>query len=269
MNADPLDIGSLRFTRRTLTEADRRQARPIELRSLWLELLDGNVKIVDHFCTDERCYLCLGPGSGTRCGRRCSASRNVEILERVLLGDSQKAVALDLDLSASTVALAAAKCLHSFGLSCSATGVPMLLVMAVRSLRLSGDAADARQTTVQHRGASWTVVSAARPDSQLARVLSGSECEVTRLRVEGHTYAEIATIRQTSRRTVANQLSMAFRRLRVSGRVGLLNHLMGGLGSQDRRVERGQAGDDLFGGLTSSDPSFRTTPRSWDLQDAS
>jgi DNA-binding NarL/FixJ family response regulator len=250
MNANPIRVESCRQSRPSFVELDAHRATPVDLRCLWRELLTGSVRIIDHFYTEERCYLCLVPGKGTKRLRQCFSPRNIEILERVLLGDSQKAVAFDFDLSPSTVALAAARCLHALGLSCSASGVPMLIVMAVHSLRTETPALDARQSTVQHDGVSHAVVSAARPDNRLSQVLPGSECAVTRLRVQGCTYAEIADIRRTSRRTVANQLSTAFRRLQVSGRVGLLNHLIGSLPCPPSYLDR---------------PAGRV----WDIRDAS
>jgi hypothetical protein len=44
--------------------------------------------------------------------------------------------------------------------------------------------------------------------------------------LEGRNYLEIAKKRGTSTRTVANQLAAAFRRLGVSGRASLLNHIV-------------------------------------------
>jgi DNA-binding NarL/FixJ family response regulator len=250
MNPNAIRIDSYRQSRPSFIELDAHRGTPVDLRCLWRELLTGSVGITDHFCTEERCYLCLAPGRGTKRLRQCFSPRNIEILERVLLGDSQKVVAFDFALSPSTVALAAARCLHALGLSCSATGVPMLVVMTVHSLRAETPALDARQCTVEHDDVSCAIVSAARPDNLLSELLPGSECAVTRLRVEGRTYAEIADIRRTSRRTVANQVSTAFRRLQVSGRVGLLNHLIGSLPCPPPYLNR-------------------SVERAWDMRDAS
>jgi len=57
-----------------------------------------------------------------------------------------------------------------------------------------------------------------RPGRNAVNRLSSSEFAVASLLVEGHCYADIARQRSTSTRTVANQLSAAFRRLHVSGR---------------------------------------------------
>mgnify|MGYP001554949261 CR=1 FL=1 len=56
--------------------------------------------------------------------------------------------------------------------------------------------------------------------SSLARGLA-----VIRALIEGCSYREIAVLRQTSTRTIANQISAVFRRLRVSGRNELVQRL--------------------------------------------
>jgi len=45
---------------------------------------------------------------------------------------------------------------------------------------------------------------------------------VTRLLIEGKSYQDMAKLRDTSKRTVANQLASAFHRLGISGRAELL-----------------------------------------------
>jgi DNA-binding CsgD family transcriptional regulator len=56
-------------------------------------------------------------------------------------------------------------------------------------------------------------------------LLPAAELAVIRQLVEGHSYAEIAAERGTSTRTIANQITAVFRRLRVSGRNELVQRL--------------------------------------------
>ena len=56
--------------------------------------------------------------------------------------------------------------------------------------------------------------------------LTQAEEAVTRLLVEGHSHSRIAELRPASRRTVANQLVAAFRKLGISGRPELLAKLI-------------------------------------------
>jgi DNA-binding CsgD family transcriptional regulator len=69
------------------------------------------------------------------------------------------------------------------------------------------------------------VASMPRPDRRLHAALPPAELSVVRLLIEGQCYAEIARNRGTSVRTIANQITAVFRRLRVSGRSELLHRL--------------------------------------------
>jgi DNA-binding NarL/FixJ family response regulator len=70
------------------------------------------------------------------------------------------------------------------------------------------------------------VVGSRRPDAHLAGLLPAAELAVIRRLVEGSSYAEIAAARGTATRTIANQITAVFRRLRVSGRNELLHRLL-------------------------------------------
>jgi DNA-binding CsgD family transcriptional regulator len=83
-----------------------------------------------------------------------------------------------------------------------------------------------RVSQVTDAGFSYRVVSLARPDAELASLLTPAQYEVVRLRVEGKSHVEIATCRHRSRRTIANQLAESFRRLGVSGRAELIRCLI-------------------------------------------
>jgi DNA-binding NarL/FixJ family response regulator len=198
----------------------------MQLGTVWPLLVAGSYRIVDSFCTDRRCYAVLRCGPSPRRRRRCLVPRNVELVERILLGDSQKLVSLELGLAPSTVALIVARCLRALGLDCHASSVPVLVVMAVYAYRAAEAPNDARRLDVERGGAWYTIISARRPDAGLQDMLSGCEYAVARLRVEGRSHAEIARLRRVSPRTVANQLTATFQKLRVSGRADLLRELI-------------------------------------------
>ena len=73
--------------------------------------------------------------------------------------------------------------------------------------------------------ARW-VVSIPRPDLSFPARLSSAELAVVRQLVQGQSHAQISRVRGTSTRTVANQLSTAFRKLGVSGRGELVDQLI-------------------------------------------
>jgi DNA-binding CsgD family transcriptional regulator len=60
----------------------------------------------------------------------------------------------------------------------------------------------------------------------MINALSDAERSVVRLVLERRSNAEIARIRTTSARTVANQLSMVLHKLKVNGRSGILCRLI-------------------------------------------
>jgi DNA-binding NarL/FixJ family response regulator len=210
----------------SIIDLDSAEGTTVELGTVWPLLVAGNCRLVDSFCTESRCYAVLRCEPPPRRGRRCLVRRNLDLVERILLGDSQKLVSLELGLAPSTVALIVARCLRALGLDCHASSVPMLVVMAVHAFRGAQAQNDARRLVVEHDGTQWLVIGARRPDARLEEMLSDCECAVARLRVEGRSHAEIAKLRSVSPRTVANQLTATFQKLRVSGRADLLRELI-------------------------------------------
>jgi DNA-binding NarL/FixJ family response regulator len=225
MESERLDVVE-NLDRSSIVALDSAQGAQVELKTVWPMFVTGGYRVVQSFCTENRCYGVLRCGPPPRRGRRCLMGRNVELIERILLGDSQKLVSLELGLAPSTVALIVARCLRSLGLDCHASSVPMLLVMAVHAFRAADAPSVARRLDIEHGGQRYVVISARRPDAPLEQMLSGCEYAVARLRVEGRTHAEIAQLRQVSPRTVANQLTATFQKLRVSGRADLLRELL-------------------------------------------
>lgn len=190
---------------------------------LWRELVNGSCRVVDGFFTDGRCLLVLGsppagPGAPLEGRRRA-------VLESVLCGRGQKNVAMDLQIAASTVALNARLGLESLGVHCKPSRVHPLLMLAARAAAERDSALAGRLSFVQHQGEQLRVVAGPRPDQRLASCVPPAELAVVRCLVEGLSYQEIARLRGTSLRTVANQVTCVFRRMRVSGRNELLQRL--------------------------------------------
>jgi len=73
-------------------------------------------------------------------------------------------------------------------------------------------------------GSGW-IVQCHRPELGLALRLSEGEMAVLSGRIQGQAYAEIASERGTSARTVANQIANIHRKLGISGRLELLCYL--------------------------------------------
>lgn len=200
-------------------------AEPIDLGQVWRDLRSGCWKIADDFHSDARCYLVLIAAPDPAPHRRSLGVRDLDLLERVLTEGSQKRVALSLGVSTSTIAGASKSGLASMGLSCLASKVPPLLVLAARASKGESPLGDERVTRLHDGKSAFRIVSASRPDDFLAELLPPAEFAVVRLVVDGRSHAEIAVLRRCSRRTVANQLASVFQRLSVSGRAELLLHL--------------------------------------------
>src|SRR6478752_1180980 len=201
-------------------------ARPVEeaasLSALWTELVSGLCKIEHTEFTEQSCTVVVtrhrvSGGEGARL-----SSRDTEILERALLEGVRKSVAVDFGLCPSSIAEILRRCFVFMGLSCWPSRIPFLLVMAAHAKCTPDSQRVAKQLLAQNQQFVRQSISVARPDNELSEWLSPAEYAVTRLLVEGKSYQEMAKLRATSKRTVANQLASAFHRLGISGRAELL-----------------------------------------------
>jgi DNA-binding NarL/FixJ family response regulator len=192
--------------------------------SLWPELLAGEVTIVDCGVTPTSHYFHIARGARGRGLDRLS-QRRIERLERVLLGQSQKVVASETRCSISTVASDVGGCLRALGLQRKCSNVPALLVLMLHVLHGKAGRLEVRLQSQQREGGELQVLESPRPELALSDRLSEGELEVTSALVEGKSYRDIARQRRTSPRTVANQIGNVYRKLGVSGRLGLLCYL--------------------------------------------
>jgi DNA-binding NarL/FixJ family response regulator len=206
--------------KRHLSDANPRRTQALQLATLWQELVAGTQRIHAAFHSDERFFIALEEQSPKVAATRPSADR-FAILERVLLGESQKSIALELGVAISTVSLACHACLSAIGARCAGARAPMILVMVVHAAH-GFECASGRLLRDHDPDAGRTVLSVERPDRELDARLSGAERQIARFLVEGYSYTQIARLRNTSQRTVANQVSAIFCKLGVSGRAELL-----------------------------------------------
>jgi len=197
----------------------------VALARVWHELTSGQVRIVDSFLTEERCYLLLSPPRDPE-NYAALPDRRQLILQGLLCGETMKGLAFDLRLSQSTVSQEAKSALQHFGIECRQSQVSPLLAMCARAARDQQLDRCARIACFSDADRMFRVVGAARVDVRLAPMLPPAEFAVVRALFEGRNYLEIATNRGTSTRTVANQLAAVFRKLGVSGRGSLLNHML-------------------------------------------
>jgi DNA-binding CsgD family transcriptional regulator len=194
----------------------------IDLGSVWRDLLLGKCFASFTLCSDSKCIVSLVTRQAPP---PPPAEENFRILERILLGEGQQSIALSLDIGVSTVAAKATGCLRYIGREHRSSRVPVLLTMAAHAARGAAFIPARATRTGSDAADSWTV-SVQRPDACLATILSPAEFAVARLMVEGKSRAEMAQVRATSTRTIANQLAAVFRQLNVSGRSEILAKLV-------------------------------------------
>jgi DNA-binding CsgD family transcriptional regulator len=194
----------------------------IHLSALWTELMRGSCKIEESQFTQHSCALVVTRDRSAGRNAVPLSKRHAEVLERSLIEGARKSVAIDLGLCPSTVAEILKQGFMFMGLSCWPSRIPLLLVLAAHARRAPELARPANALAAENQAFSRQTISVARPDNELSVWLTPAEYAVTRLLVEGKSYADMAVLREASARTVANQLASAFHRLGVSGRAELL-----------------------------------------------
>jgi DNA-binding NarL/FixJ family response regulator len=197
-------------------------SRLLPLAALWRGLATGALFFRGAWYSEARCGLLVE----RRCAHRDEGeSRRVAILQRILCGQSQKAVAAQFGISTSTVAVDCSDALRGMGREHLTSRAPVLLMMAAHA---AGGRAlpNARMRTVNLSHGELLVIVADRPDARTRQLLTDSERVVFSLLVEGSTHAEIALSCNKSCRTVANQLAAAYRKLGESRRAAVVARLL-------------------------------------------
>lgn len=194
-----------------------------ELSALWDELVSGTAKI-ETWSHEPDTWSMVVSRSPTLVGNTPMPlrARDQEILEQALLCGVRKIVAVEVGLSCSSIAVIMQTCFQFMGLSCLPSRIPGLVVAAAHARQRSATPFMSSMRGQRDRVLSRQSIRVPRPDQALAAWLAPAEHAVISLLIEGQSYAEIALARNTSIRTVANQVASGFRRLGVSGRAELL-----------------------------------------------
>lgn len=190
------------------------------LGAVWKKLIAGELSVsaVGSSLHGECIDLRLNPT------RRPIKPAEAHILLRVLCGEQQKVVAAETPCSISTIAGTATKCLQVLGLSCGAREAPFALIVLAHACTkpLPSEFVDC---SVQTNG-ELTTLNFAKPRLPVDAGLSPGEHAVLELLLQGLSHHTIADRRQTSARTIANQLASAYAKLGVSGRLQVLRKLL-------------------------------------------
>jgi len=206
--------------REAVVAADGLRGITGELGEFWQGIMRGELVIADCFHSPTRWYLTLRKPE--RPVGVTPASR--QLFMSLLLGSGHKRTAIERNVSQSTVSMTARRILRDIGLPVSPRRIPPVLTSLARA-SMGQPAEEARITILDGADGTHAVLSLDRPELRLADKVSPAEYAVVGLLLEGLSYQEIAVVRNTSMRTVANQISSVFRQLAISGRTELVNRL--------------------------------------------
>jgi len=216
-------VGLQQSLRDRAIHADLASKQGVALDELWSALMNGHYSIFDCFFTKGRCILVLTPATPTprpQLDPRCR-----DALEGAILAAGQKAVAFDSGHSVSTVSTLCGRALKYVNIGTTYSKIPIAVVVFIYAAHELTKLRVARCSPLLDAGEELLVVGFPRPDAVLAELVSPAEAEVARLCLEGYSHRQIATERETSPRTVANQLAAVYAKTSVSGRVELLTKL--------------------------------------------
>jgi DNA-binding NarL/FixJ family response regulator len=195
--------------------------------SIWQELVVGRARIHSAYSSEKREYIELVRASGPPL-----PARSLALVERVILGESPKAIAYDAQTALSSTWNQMQRAIHGLGLRTQLRALPAMLFGLVSAARDLVRPSDLDLRVSSDAEGQPRLVSMARCDEGLEAVLTHSECQVVRCLIEGCCYTQIASARRTSVRTIANQIASAYRKLGVSGRTELLRQLIQRAGSR-------------------------------------
>jgi DNA-binding NarL/FixJ family response regulator len=200
-----------------LTVAARRDAPETEAPTVE-GFLGGAFRLVQLTRVDTACQATV---HWVRPARRLSGQER-RVVERLVCGSSQKAVACDLGVATSTVSAHLRVALAKLGLACWEQAV---LAAAVLDCGRSPPGGVSEASGGNGAPGAFVAVSAPLCAEALG-ALSPSEREVVLLLVDCRSNWEICALRRASVRTVANQIAAASRKLAVHGRFELIRRLV-------------------------------------------
>jgi DNA-binding CsgD family transcriptional regulator len=194
--------------------------------AIWQALVTGREHAAYSFNDDERCFVVVRDARPEERLPSLANARNLALLTRVLLGEPQKVVALDLRISASSVAAIAAQYAHAMGFENGVSRVPILLIMAAQAATRGHAEPFAQTASFVHDGVAHRLLGVARPNPARWDGLSAAECAVVSLLLERYRNADIARVRRTSSRTVANQVGSVMHKIGARGRCEIISRLI-------------------------------------------
>lgn len=199
--------------------------QPCEPEWLWSTLCAGRLRISEIFEVQGSTFAILDERLPRDTSRPDVTSRRIEVLQRRLLGDSEKAIAYHFGLSSSTICGEIQRALSIVCRDPRLPGLTMLLARLYYNATSPGRL-DARLTRILHGGVRYFVLTVPQLEVDPAHRLAPAEREICGLFLRGSTHHEIARARGTRPRTVSNQIASIFQKFNVSGRMTLMAELI-------------------------------------------
>jgi DNA-binding CsgD family transcriptional regulator len=204
----------------------------LDATAVWQGVVSGSWSVVEQFDdAGERWFVAVKSSAG-RPGRPALTERELEIVTLASLGHANKLIGYEVGLSSSAVASQLTSAARKLGVSSRKVLLHAFAVLGEEPARrrtasqhesARRDAPPARTTRFLHGGEEFAVIRIALAP-ELPSSLTAAERQVTRMIIEGLSNAEIAARRQTSVRTVANQLRSIYAKLAVGSRRQLCSH---------------------------------------------
>ncbi|RYZ09186.1 MAG: LuxR family transcriptional regulator [Myxococcales bacterium] len=190
-------------------------------RAVWADVCAGSLRVAAIRYEPREALLVLRPHIADP--GAAVTERRLRVLSLVLDGVSECAVAIELQIAASTVSQEVKQALLCLQLEPRLSALPLPIAQLYHAAAVDGSLEVRAGSGTD--GASLTVVFP-RPEVDLA-CLAPAEHRICELILIGKTHAQIAALRGRSARTIANQLASIFSKLHVSGRLELVCLLAG------------------------------------------
>jgi DNA-binding NarL/FixJ family response regulator len=194
---------------------------PCDLSWVWQCLLDAQLVFVGQGTGPWGRYALFRRAARSPTPGSLLDPQETTILLRVLGGEAQKAVAMDLGIACSTASKYHGKAIDKLHLTRAPVALPV--VMAAQAWLARGSRPPvSRLVTLVSSGIEYALVTVPKPSAAREERITPAERQVAELLVDGQSKGEIADRRATSTHTVACQLRAIFRKLRAGGRCELI-----------------------------------------------
>lgn len=187
------------------------QAESDKALDLWQALIDGRWSLLDTVDSDGRAFTVLHENPLSVRSRLALSERERQVAYLVARGHHVKLVAYELGIAASTVRSHLHSAMRKLNVADRST-----LCRLVANVRAPGDVAEVAEVGL---------LALVESVSEMPEILTDAESDVARLIFEGLTNEEIAARRETSERTIANQIAAVYRKLGVNSRIELVEQL--------------------------------------------